>query len=265
MTNISNRFFETGWAAFPPEASVAAWAAQARFHALVAARDTAHHADQLRCGGTWFVGLDAVPNDREGRIENGPALTGRALEFAQSLIPKPLPLHPAQVSIVYPGYPQHMVGESPAAFGYRLNRDAAHLDGLLPVGPDRRRYLKEPHAFVLGIPVSHANAQASPLVIWEGSHKIFRSTFAHAFADIPSSEWTECDITDLYQNTRREVFERCRRIELSVPLGGAYVIHRLALHGVAPWREGADAAPEGRMIAYFRPELTHVSAWLQLD
>jgi hypothetical protein len=32
------------------------------------------------------------------------------------------------------------------------------------------------------------------------------------------------------------------------------LIHRLALHGVAPWAEGAEAGPEGRMIAYFRPE-----------
>jgi hypothetical protein len=36
--------------------------------------------------------------------------------------------------------------------------------------------------------------------------------------------------------------------------GEAVLVHRLALHGVAPWQKGATAPPEGRMIAYFRPE-----------
>jgi hypothetical protein len=39
-------------------------------------------------------------------------------------------------------------------------------------------------------------------------------------------------------------------------------VHRLCLHGVAPWAADATAPPEGRMIAYFRPMLRSVAAWL---
>ncbi|MBE0554438.1 MAG: hypothetical protein IH625_12180, partial [Rhodobacteraceae bacterium] len=42
----------------------------------------------------------------------------------------------------------------------------------------------------------------------------------------------------------------------------ATLMHRLCLHGVAPWADGAIAAPEGRVIAYFRPELASVADWL---
>jgi hypothetical protein len=40
----------------------------------------------------------------------------------------------------------------------------------------------------------------------------------------------------------------------------------MTLHGVAPWSEGAMAPPEGRMVAYFRPELpdTASAQWLSL-
>jgi hypothetical protein len=31
---------------------------------------------------------------------------------------------------------------------------------------------------------------------------------------------------------------------------------------VAPWGEGATAPPEGRMIAYFRPEFLRIADWL---
>ncbi len=55
------------------------------------------------------------------------------------------------------------------AFRFRLNRDAAHLDGLLPIGPDKRRMVKEPHAWILGLPLNACGAGASPLVVWEGS------------------------------------------------------------------------------------------------
>jgi len=44
--------------------------------------------------------------------------------------------------------------------------------------------------------------------------------------------------------------------------GEAYLVHRFALHGVAPWDEDAKAGPDGRMIAYFRPELPDRGLWL---
>jgi hypothetical protein len=38
-------------------------------------------------------------------------------------------------------------------------------------------------------------------------------------------------------------------------------VDRFALHGVAPWRSGDTAPPEGRMIAYFRPEFDDPTDW----
>ena len=78
----------------------------------------------------------------------------------------PLPeLHPAQVSAVYPGYPKPRQGESDAAFRYRLNRDAAHVDGLLAIGPERRRMLRERHAYILGLPLTECSETAAPMTI----------------------------------------------------------------------------------------------------
>ncbi len=63
--------------------------------------------------------------------------------------------------------------------------------------------------------------------------------------------WAAEDVTDAYVEARRECFERCRRVPVPARPGEAYLIHRLALHGVAPW--DGEAGGE-RMIAYFRPD-----------
>jgi hypothetical protein len=44
--------------------------------------------------------------------------------------------------------------------------------------------------------------------------------------------------------------------------GEATLLHRLTLHGVAPWEPSATAPPEGRIIAYFRPLMSSVKDWL---
>mgnify|MGYP000173115629 FL=1 len=49
---------------------------------------------------------------------------------------------------------------------------------------------------------------------------------------------------------------------VNVPVGAAYAIHALMLHGVAAWQEGAQAPKAGRMIAYFRPEFENWAQWL---
>ena len=185
------------------------------------------------------------------------------MDFVAELGPVP-PLHPAQVSVIYPGYPRPRAGEGEAAFGYRLRRDAAHVDGVRPEGAARRRFVLEPHSFILGLPLVPASERAAPLVVWEGSHEIMRAAFAAAFRDRPPEAWRTVDVTEIYQAARREVFESCTRVEVSAAPGEAYVVHRLALHGVAPWAEGEPAGPDGRMIAYFRPECPGGHAeWLQ--
>lgn len=254
---------DRGWAKFPAERPVADWAAAALPVANARARDPVERAKWLTCEGTWFVGVDALPNDAAGDLGAGP-LCGAAHAAARALYGD-LPLHRGQVSVTWPGYPRPRAGEGAAAFRYRLKRDAAHVDGLLAVGEGRRRMLKERHAYILGLPLTQCGAGASPLTVWEGSHHIMRAAFAGALEGVPEAHWAETDLTEIYQQTRRAVFETCRRIALPAKPGEAYLVHRLALHGVAPWQAGAKAPPEGRMIVYFRPELPGGSRdWLEL-
>jgi hypothetical protein len=177
-----------------------------------------------------------------------------------------LSLHRAQVSVIWPGYPRPRAGEGAAAFQYRLRRDAAHVDGLLPVGSGRRRKLRERHAWILGLPLTEADEGASPLVVWEGSHHVMRRAFGTALAGCPPRDWGEVDLTETYHAARRAVFATCPRVAVHARPGAAYLLHRMTLHGVAPWQEGATAPPEGRMVAYFRPELpdTASALWLNL-
>lgn len=253
---------EKGWTVFPEEPAVAQWAEAARVMAKERVQDADTRRQWLQCEGTWFVGVDALPNDETGAIGASGPLRGAAIDAVQAIYGA-LPLHSGQVSVIYPGYPKPRQGEGAAAFRYRARRDAAHVDGLLPVGEARRRKLLEPHAFIIGLPLSPCSADASPLVVWEGSHIIMRVAFEAALRDVPEADWPETDLTDIYQAARRQVFDTCPRVPVHALPGQAYLIHRHALHGVAPWGPGAEAPEAGRMIAYFRPEFAnHSRDWL---
>lgn len=245
-------FFEQGWVTVPAEADVLDWvrAALPVARARVADPDMQHW---LRHGGTWFVGVDALPNDARGAVGDTGPLRGAAFDLACALYGD-LPLHPGQVSVTYPGYPRADDSESEAAFRFRLKRDAAHVDGLLPTGPERQRHLMERHAYILGLPLTACGAGASPLTVWPGSHRIMRAVFEEAFGDVPHEDWDSVDVTEIYKQARRTVFDTCERVEVPAQPGQAYVLHRHLLHGVAPWSDGASAPDDGRMIVYFRPE-----------
>ena len=58
---------------------------------------------------------------------------------------------------------------------------------------------------------------------------------------------------------RAEVFATCPRLELPVVAGEATLLHRLTIHGVAPW-SGEGRRP--RLIVYFRPLMLSVANWL---
>ena len=126
----------------------------------------------------------------------------------------------------------------------------------------RRRMVKEPHGWILGLPLNECGAGASPLVVWEGSPRIIHSALCAAFAGHDPADWGAVDVTEAYAAARAEVFRLCRRVELPGRPGEATLLHRLAVHGVAPWAAGAEAPAEGRIIAYFRPQLTSVADWL---
>lgn len=239
-----------GWQKLGPDPAIAAWAEAARTAALHTLASTT---EPWRCGGTWFVGVDALPNAPDGTINSTP--------FPWAALPlPPEPLHKAQLSVIRPGYPQPSPEETPAAFAFRRDRDAAHLDGLLPIGPDKQRMVKEPHAWILGLPLN--DTTASPLTVWEGSHEILRAALLRALAIHAPETWGDIDITEFYQAARREILATCRRVELSAKPGEATLLHRLTLHGVAAWKPGDGAPPEGRMIAYLRPQLASVQQWL---
>ncbi|MCX7289204.1 MAG: hypothetical protein NTW20_17115 [Rhodobacterales bacterium] len=243
----------SGWQRIGPHPAIHAWARAARRVALDTLATTT---EDWRCGGTWFVGVDALSNAPDGSIAGIP--------FPWVALPlTPEPLHPAQLSVIRPGYPRPSVQETPAAFAYRQTRDAAHLDGLLPVGPGKRRMIREPHAWILGLPLN--DTAAAPLTVWDGSHKVMRAALQQALGPHPPETWGNIDVTDAYQAARKQVFASCPRIELVARPGEVTLLHRLVLHGVAPWRPDDTAPPEGRMIAYLRPQLTSVQDWLADD
>jgi hypothetical protein len=258
---VQETFLTNGWCRFAYDESLARWVAQA-LPAAWAAVTAQQNAKWLRCGGTWFVGVNALPNDAAGAVPDGKPIAGAPMDF----IHRDLGLNDfdwdrAQVSVVYPGYPQRMASESADAFRYRRERDAAHVDGVLREGPDQRRHLRSHHAFILGIPMTAAAAGASPLVVWDGSHEIVRQTFQDRLGSISPARWHDEDVTELYHAVRRRIFASCDRVELVAQPGEAYLVHRLALHGVAPW-SAPQAGPDGRMIVYFRPEIGPADAWL---
>ena len=155
-----------------------------------------------------------------------------------------------------------MVGETPSAFKYRKNRFNAHVDGVLPVGVAKQRYAREYHAFILGIPLVDYNEFAAPVVVWEGSHKIMLTYLSKKLIKLKDSLWKNEDITDIYREARREIFAKCKPKNITIPVGGSYLIHRLALHGVMPWKKNGKSGNGGRMIAYFRPQFNEAKFWL---
>ncbi|MCV2894000.1 hypothetical protein [Lentibacter sp. XHP0401] len=250
-----NKYLDKGWFEFPYDARLARWVREG-LQSAWSAVDAPENAHWHQCEGTWFVGVNALPNDAAGAVAGGGPLAGAAYEFAMSLFGA-LPLHAAQLSVVYAGYPKPRAGESAAAGRYRLKRDAAHLDGLKLEGETRERRMGEYHAWVLGIPLTES-AQ-SPMVVWEGSHLRIAAMLKRELEDVPPARWHEVDLMAAYTETRAEIFEECQRVEVRAKVGEAYILHRFALHGVAPWR-GAEESP--RMIAYFRPELADRERWL---
>jgi len=256
------RFWNRGWVGFGFDPGVRDWADHARRAGRTALNDP-RLAHWHVCQGTWFVGVDALDNDAVGRVAGSGPLGGPAVQFITAHLGGMPALHKGQVSVVWPGYPRPRDGEDGPSFRYRLKRDAAHLDGVKPVGPDRRRRIEEPHAFILGLPLTKTDPGAAPLVVWEGSHRIMRRALTAALTGHDPSEWGQVDVTEAYTQARREVFETCPRVVVHALPGEAYLLHRLVLHGVAPWEEGANAGPDGRMIAYFRPPLSGgVRQWL---
>ncbi|WP_085311415.1 hypothetical protein [Planktotalea arctica] len=245
-----NAFLRNGFHVFERDARVLKWASAAADVARKVAQDPAMRAQWLRHQETWFVGVDALPNATDGAIANVP-LAGPW----EAQITPPRAWHKAQLSVVYEGYPLQDAGESDANHRFRIKRYAAHVDGILL--EQGRRFLREPHAFVLGLPLG--DSCASPLVVWPSSHVMMRASLRRA---IGAAEPASIDLTDAYKAARAEVFAQIEPVEINARMGQSMLLHRHLLHGVAPWKAADTAPPEGRMVAYFRPQFEQVSDWL---
>lgn len=260
-------FLSLGWGVFPADPDLTKWVRAARPVAEAVASDPELRRKWLRCGETWFAGVNALPNDATGAVPGAgvPPLDGAVLTFLSDQLDLPsITWDRAQISVCYSGYPLPWQGESDAAFRYRRDRDAAHVDGLRRSDPGRRRFPNEAHAFILGIPLNAVPEGASPMVVWEDSHHIMRRALGDRLAGVKPQDWPAQDVTDAYTAARREVFETCKRIPVTAQPGQCYLVHRLALHGVAPWSEETKST-DSRMIAYFRPEADAnglTAAWL---
>ncbi|MCB1378569.1 MAG: hypothetical protein KDK89_09420 [Alphaproteobacteria bacterium] len=261
---MRTRFLQRGWTRFRPNPAISAWIEAAGPIADAVLRDP--EMDQwYRYGRTWFVGVNALPNDTHGAIGQGPSLQGPPVDFIRShLGAEAVHWDRGQLSVCFPGYPQPSPDEPSESYRYRVNRDAAHVDGLHRMGPERRRILREPHAFVFGIPLVTVDSGMSPLVVWEGSHEIMRSTFAAALAGVAPQHWANINLASSYVAARRRVFETCKRVEITTQIGESYLIHRLAVHGMAPWATASGQHRNGRQIVYFRPLLPTVEDWLRM-
>lgn len=234
-----------GFAVFDRDLRVAKWAKAAHQVALGVASDPAEKARWLRHGRTWFVGVDALPNEEDGSI-GGAALGGPW----EALVDPPAHWHRAQLSITYPGYPHQDAGETDAGHRFRIRRHSAHVDGILL--EEGRRFLREPHSFVLGLPLNVSDA--SPLMVWPESHLLIGPALRMA-------RQVSEDITEAYKAIRKTCFDTIEPVPVRPVPGQSILLHRHLLHGVAPWLEGDVMPPEGRMIAYFRPQMEILETW----
>jgi hypothetical protein len=258
-------FFARGWCQFEFDSRLSNWVKSALPAAQASVIDEANR-KWLRCGDTWFAGVNVLPNASDGSIDSDLRLELKCdvVDFiTEALGLSDFSWDKAQVSVCYSGYPQRMDTETEAAFVFRRDRDAAHVDGLLPEGVNRRRFLREWHGFILAIPMLEYDAGASPFVVWEGSQEIVRQKFQSIFQNKQAGDWPSLDITEDYHDVRHHIFKACKRVEIVAKPGEAYLVHRLALHGVAPWKTDLGSTCKERMICYFRPETGGVEQWLR--
>ncbi len=187
MRNLAKHFFETGWCRFPHDSQLSAWVDSA----LASARATLQGPGQskwLRYQGTWVTGVNALPNNDQGAVGTSGPLRGEVVDFISSVLGlEGFPWDAAQVSACYPGYPQPMDGESPGRARYWRERDAAHVDGLLPEGPERQRHLCEHHEFILVFRWLNLMSMPHPLYCGRVRTKSCESTLRPFSQACPSS------------------------------------------------------------------------------
>lgn len=255
---LLSEYLKYGYRVFDQEQQISDWIASAIKHAQEAlvSPDNRHW---YRYQNTWFVGVNVLNNRPDGSIGCGPELGGRAISFIeQSLTNRPIHLDRGQISVCFDGYPKKDISEPKTNHAYRLRRDAAHIDGVMKHDGDR--YLVEHHDYILGIAMNMVEAQASPFVVWQGSHRLMQTALCDYLSNYPKDKWRTTPISEVYSQTRKRILNECRRVELALKPGQALVAHRHLLHGTAPWKAVNETEP--RMLCFFRPESMTVEQWL---
>lgn len=269
MTNTSptdseklRQFHQDGYCVFGADEDINHWLDSIEGSAFAAISDPAHQ-HWWRYQKTWFVGVNTLNNDGYGRVNLGPKLRGRVIDFIVDSLGEPIgQLDRAQISAIYPGYPMPSKEDSPASFQFRKSRDAAHIDGLLK-GNRNQRFALEYHDYILAISLSDGSCEASPFVVWEKSHKLMQQAFRSFYQQVEEKDVATTDIQAYYSSVRRRVFDVCKRVELPLKRGQAVVAHRMLLHGTAPWRNGA--VDKKRVLCFFRPQNYGFNRWLSSD
>ena len=82
-------FGTTGWCRFKANDEIKKWANAARKFASGAAQNPALKEKWLQCEGTWYVGVDVLPSDEDGRFD-GFELAGPVSELIRSVDHKAL-------------------------------------------------------------------------------------------------------------------------------------------------------------------------------
>ena len=115
-----------GWVALPFSRGLFHWANTVNNHVNQKLKLMGEAEKDVRCGGTWFPGVNFLDNDPHGNVD-GYNFPSDRTELIKKLEPAFSGFYDrAQISICYPGYPKRMVEESISAFNYRREKFAAH-------------------------------------------------------------------------------------------------------------------------------------------
>ena len=254
---------QQGWHCLPQLPALLHWS-EAHLQAAHACMKDPSNKHWWRYQSTWFAGVNVLANNATGAAGAKPslpeellsALTGYCQADTQAL-------DQGQISAIYPGYPQADTLQSEQAHYFRQRHYAAHLDGLVPQGTGRRRFLTEQHSFILGISLTDHPANAAPLMVWPGSHQRIQAWLQTTLGTESSTKWANIDLTDEYQQIRRQILEDTEPQALYLAKGEAYVLHRHLLHGMGLWPKSIeDPRHQGRIITYFRPCWHEPENWL---
>ena len=278
MEHNWSHFNQKGWCFLDSNAEHHQWIDSAKASIVKKFDQRKYKKSDFRSGATWFTGINFLDNGPNGDINGKPFSSEIWFEISEKFGSEVKYWDAAQVSICWKGYPIKDSLESENSFRYRLKRYSSHLDGLIPVGQKKRRFAKEFHAFILGIPLLNNSVDAAPLVVWEGSHIIFRDIFRRVYSGLSESEISALDVTEIYHKYRKEVFSSCCTRKVVPYKNQPYILDRHLLHGVVPWKEDINSSSipyednalrlnpmTGRIVTYFRPPHEDPTDWVVQD